>query len=674
MTYSVGNSEVANYANTSSGKVTNVVADDGLGGAGVVTDVTDRVALSFVVATNIQFLTIDVTSLAGYVAGITDVTITVNPDVYVYGTNPTQKYPVPSAPGLPPGDVNRLDASMQIIGGAAGDTIKLVNNGNIVGYGGDGGGVYEFQSGCSCCYSAWSTAPSKGNAALSFITPGITLAIENNGYLAGGGGGGGQSDTFFFTGNVPGGGGGAGGGISGVVGLPVSANGGTPTVRAVPPNAGNNGVTASVNYGCCSSLTASGGGGGGFVLPGTGGVYDLFLDQAGGGGAGGSGAFQTNVFPVTPDNNGGSANNAAPTPTLSDPTYQGGGGGGWGASGAAGYTNLTLWQAGAVGGNSIVTNGNAYTLTGSGQLYGSVDIALRSVVYTFPTSVYTGETINVASLPGYTNGINVVLIVPANVRLTSNSNVTPGLTILNTTDTNSTVRLIINGAILGVGGIGGSETAQSSGGDALEVPAGTYIIETQNGYLAGGGGGGGRSQNNTVLGSATIVTYGGGGAGYLGASGTPGNVAYNPGISSGVSVGNNGSVVVVGAVTYASGGSGGSILPGARTTNTGTFTAGTYAGSGGQAGGAGAFSVLSTVSIPGNYGGAYKENGGAYSSASSYAAGGGGGWGSTGGSGRRFTTTNQAGRAGGKAIKLLDSSNTRIYTTNQNNIAGTIGT
>ncbi len=83
MTYSVGNSEVANYANTSSGKVTNVVADDGLGGAGVVTDVTDRVALSFVVATNIQFLTIDVTSLDDYVAGMTDVTITVNAGVYV---------------------------------------------------------------------------------------------------------------------------------------------------------------------------------------------------------------------------------------------------------------------------------------------------------------------------------------------------------------------------------------------------------------------------------------------------------------------------------------------------------------------------------------------------------------------------------------------------------------
>ena len=33
MTYSVGNSEVANYANTSSGQVTNVAADNGLGGA-----------------------------------------------------------------------------------------------------------------------------------------------------------------------------------------------------------------------------------------------------------------------------------------------------------------------------------------------------------------------------------------------------------------------------------------------------------------------------------------------------------------------------------------------------------------------------------------------------------------------------------------------------------------
>lgn len=64
-------------------------------------------------------------------------------------------------------------------------------------------------------------------------------------------------------------------------------------------------------------------------------------------------------------------------------------------------------------------------------------------------------------------------------------------------------------------------------------------------------------------------------------------------VTSGVSSGNNGSVVVVGPVTYASGGSAGTILPGDYTYNTGTFTTGTYAGNGGTAGGAGAFNVVS---------------------------------------------------------------------------------
>jgi hypothetical protein len=680
MTYSVGNSEVANYANTSSGQVTNVAADEGLGGAGVVTNVVDRVALSFVVATNIQFLTVDVTSLAGYVAGITDVTITVNPNVYVYGSVPTQQYPTVTPPGFF-ANLSGLDASMQIIGGAEGDTIKLVNNGNIVGYGGDGGGVYEFRGGCSCCYSVEIKGPSKGNAALSFITPGISLAIENNGYIAGGGGGGGGSGLFFFSGSVPGGGGGAGGGISGVVGKPVGANSGTDTVRAVPPNAGNNGVSASVLFGCCNSLAASGGGGGGFVLPGTGGVYDLLFDQAGGGGAGGSGAFQTNTFPPPPNNNGGSANNNAPTPTLSDPTYQGGGGGGWGASGAAGYTSTTLYQVGAVGGNSIVTNGNAYTLTGSGTLYGSVDTALRSVVYTFPTSIYNAPQLDLSSISGYTNGTNVVLLVPASVVLTSDSSSSAGLTLFNTGDNPSSLRMVINGAILGKGGLGGSETSQGEGGDALYINTNSptqVIVDNKNGYLAGGGGGGGRAFNNTTIGASTVVTYGGGGAGYFGSSGTVGNAAYNAGVSSGVSVGNNGTVVV-GAVTYASGGSGGTILPGILTRHTGSYANQIVPGLGGSAGGVGAFSVTTnTVTFsnpqPGNYGGAYRENGGFLNMTGGTppcAGGGGGGWGAQGGSGRRTSSVVQSGRAGGKAIRLLNS-NTVIFVTDPTKVAGII--
>jgi hypothetical protein len=673
MTYSVGNSEVANYANTSSGKVTNVVADDGLGGAGVVTDVTDRVALNFVVSTNIQFLTVDVTSLAGYVAGITDVTVTVNPNVYVYGTLPTQQYPDPggSAEIVP---ITTPDASMQIIGGAEGDTIKLVNNGNIVGFGGDGGGVQKFVQ-CGCNYYILNKSATQGNAALSLITPGISVTIENNGYIAGGGGGGGKG-SIIFSGQytlTPGGGGGAGGGISGVVPSPGS---GTSISRAVPPNAGNNGVFTDQVYfpcgGCCPlALGFRSGGGGGFVLPGTGGVAISGIQVSGiGGGAGGSGAAVASSTTAW-DNNGGGANNAAPTYTLYSSTQQGGGGGGWGASGAAGYSSLTLNQVGAVGGNSIVTNGNAYTLTGSGQLYGTVNTATTSVVYTFPTTVETGTTLDLASIPGYTTGTNVVLIVPASVRLTSNSNATPGLTITKSGTSNnpSSVRVVLNGAILGAGGTGGSEVSgPTAGGVALllSTTSLTYIIDNTNGYLAAGGGGGGRSAN---IGN-TIYPYGGGGAGLGGSSGSLSSVAYNAGVASGVSAGTNGTVVS-GGTTYASGGSGGTILPGVSTSNTGTFTAATYAGLGGQAGGSGAFTTTITITSPTNYGGAYKEFGGNYTTSNTPAGGGGGGWGGSGGSGRRGITTVQSGATSGRALKIPQVNT--IYVLNQTNYAGTVG-
>jgi len=677
MTYSVGNSEVANYANTSSGQVTNVVADDGLGGAGVVTNVVDRVALSFVVDTNIQFLTVDVTSLDDYVAGITDVTITVNPNVYVYGTPPSQIQPS-IASNVAPIDLNKLDASLQIIGGAAGDTVKLINNGNILGYGGDGSGVYFWTN--SCCFGKFAsvTGPMKGNAALSFITPGISLSIENNGYIAGGGGGGGATNANPAYDYIPGGGGGAGGGISGIVGSVPGQCGGNATVRAVPPNAGESGKYSYILTGCCGSINAYGGGGGGFKLAppdDTGGVgITGTIGPGNGGGAGGGGAVSSNVS-RTYNNNGGSANNNATSYTTYSGAYQGGGGGGWGASGAAGYINTTLAQLGAAGGNSIVTNGNAYTLTGSGQLYGSVDTAITSVVYIFPATVETGTTLDLASIPGYAVGTNVVLIAPTSVRLASDDNATPGLTITKSGTSNnpSSVRIVINGAILGAGGVGGSEANTNTvGGTALYLPIGniTFIIDNTNGYLAGGGGGGGRSQNNAVLGSATIVTYGGGGAGLKGSSGNNLAQAVNYGVDSGVSVGNDGTVVA-GAVTYASGGSGGTILPGVQKPNTGTFAIGTYAGLGGQAGGSGSFSLNISVSNPTNFGGAFKTSGGFYSSSNSFAGGGGGGWGSNGGSGRRLATINQSGATGGRAIQTPSTNN--IFVASSANMAGSTG-
>jgi len=674
VTYSVGNSEVANYANTSTGKVTNVVADNGVGGSGESVNVVDRVALSFVVATNIQFLTVDVTSLANYVAGMTDVTVTVNAGVYVYGTNPVRTNPT----SQPFTQAGKPIPSMQIIGGSAGDTVKLVNNGNIVGYGGDGGAVYLFEDACGSL-NRFNIAAANGSAALSLVTPGISVTIENNGYIAGGGGGGGFADTYDGATYV-GGGGGAGGGVSGGRN-PVTLE---SLTRAVPPNAGSNGAIIQFDY-SCNVAYYLGGGGGGFVLPGTGGTYVSSGSQnvGGGGGAGGSGSVNNEAGLLTFNNNGGSANNAAPTYARYLATSQGGGGGGWGAAGSSGYDELTLNNIGAAGGNSILTNGNAYTLTGSGTLYGSVNTAVTTAVYTFPTSSYATTQLNVATIPGFTSQfIDILLIVPANVVLTNSSTDSAGLRLYSTNSNFVNMRIVINGAILGKGGLGGSETSQGAGGDALylDMPnMGQIIIDNTNGYVAGGGGGGGRGQNNTTVANSTIITYGGGGAGYFGSSGDFGQGAYNPGISSGVSVGNNGSVVVNGAVTYASGGSGGTILPGVRTRFQGSYANQIVPGLGGSAGGTGAFSVTqNTVSFSdfssGNSGGAYKGNGGNLSMSGGTtpcAGGGGGGWGATGGIGRRSSTTVQNGRLAGKAIRLNNSS-TQIYVLNPTNLAGII--
>lgn len=668
MTYSVGNLTVANYANTSTGKVTNVVADNGLGGSGVA---VDRITLNFVIASSMQFVTVDVTSLNGYIAGNTDVTITVNENVYVYGYPPNQVFPSAYLSLF----TNILDASMQIIGGSAGDTITLVNNGNIVGYGGDGGAVSSFITNCSSL-SVDSVTPSKGNAALSFITPGISLTIENNGYIAGGGGGGGGTGANSYNFVIPGGGGGAGGGISGIIG-----GGGNSTSRAVPPNAGVNGQLFGQYYGCCCCVRyALYGGGGGFVLPGTGGVSASTgtISEGIGGGAGGSGS-SSSAGMTSYNNNGGSGSNPAPSYNIEANSAQGGGGGGWGAAGAAGYYGTYILQTGAAGGNSIVTNGNAFTLTGAGTIYGTADTTLRSAVFTFPTTSYSGTAFDITTTPGYTTGTNVVLIVPASVILSSTSNATAGLTISKSGTSNdpASVRIIVNGNILGAGGKGGDEAnSPTVGGTALLISTSniTYNIEnattdSTKGYIAGGGGGGGRS--NTA--GPTSYIYGGGGAGYGGSSGSLGATAYNQGITSGVSAGNNGTTVISG-ILYASGGSGGTILPGVRRDNPPSIGPNiTYTGLGGEAGGSGAYVVnISGPLAPTNFGGAYKQSGGTQTSASIIIAGGGGGWGSSGGRGRRQFTSVQEGAAAGRSVQQPSSSNS-VFILNQIKLAGLLG-
>jgi hypothetical protein len=266
----------------------------------------NRITVNYTISSHTQQATLNPTSFAGYVAGISDITITVDSGIYVWSDSV-------STPAL------------TINGGlASGDTIKLVNNGYIIGKGGAGGGTLGAPP-----------APSPAGDALSINLP---LSITNNSYIAGGGGGG----SFA-------GGGGAGGGAGGRV----AGNAGEGAAGGSIGNAGNNGSWSST------------GGGGGRQLPGLGGSGS----QGGGAGGGGYG-YSGSYGAYNPGGNGGSAgNNGNNCPT----SYTGGGGGGgWGATGGRGYYYGYYQPAGGAGGKAIKLNGYSVTWMTNGTVYGAV--------------------------------------------------------------------------------------------------------------------------------------------------------------------------------------------------------------------------------------------------------------------------------------------------------------
>ena len=243
-----------------------------------------RSALSLNFTANTIEASVTPAIVTGYTAGLTDLTITVNSGVYLYSN-----YTAISA--------------LSISGFAAGDTIKLVNNGYIMGQGGNGGRV-----GTS---TAQRTTPNNGEVGGPAITLSNNVTIENtSGYIAGGGGGGGSVNLAGM-----GGAGGAGGGMSG-------GYWGSKSLTL------DQRTKASVgSYGLSSNGSFSGTGG--RVL--------------GGSGSGGAGAIITSGSPGTVTSStassaggGGSAfNTQAGTEVITYQAYAAGGGGGWGASGGS---------------------------------------------------------------------------------------------------------------------------------------------------------------------------------------------------------------------------------------------------------------------------------------------------------------------------------------------------
>lgn len=296
------------------------------GGVNRITGSAGSVSLS----SNILNYVFNPTKLTTYVAGATDAILTIDSGVYVYSDDVTL-------------------AALTISGWTTGDTITIINNGYIIGRGGNGAG------GINLAGQDAGTAIS-----LSFSVKKFT----NSGYIAGGGGGGGAG----------GGGGGAGGGNG--HGPTYAGLGGAP--GQVGGNGGGGGTGGTAGF-------QSAGAGGGRIIPGTGGAGANVNDYSYGGGAGGGGGSMYQAVymdRVWQSRSGG-----------------GGGGGGWGASGGVGgyvslgYTNAAprgYGGAGGAGGN-IGTNWTASSYT---PVYGGTGgraITLNGFTVTFDPAAINWE-------------------------------------------------------------------------------------------------------------------------------------------------------------------------------------------------------------------------------------------------------------------------------------------
>ena len=217
-------------------------------------------------------------ALAAGWPGTAKVVATVSPGVYIYGNST-------GTPGL-------------TIDGAWPGGVALVNNGYILGQGGNGG---TGQNGLT--YSASNSPGASGGTALSVSTP---TSITNNGTIGGGGGGGGGGGRapwcdFFDT---SWGGGGGGGGQTGLNNSSGGSGGNSYSQQSRGASPGGTGT-----------YTGAGGGGQSGAAPNP--SY-----QGGPGGAGGgwgtSGTSGTSIGGSgTPGTSGGGAGNA----TSGAPTY-----------------------------------------------------------------------------------------------------------------------------------------------------------------------------------------------------------------------------------------------------------------------------------------------------------------------------------------------------------------
>jgi len=185
----------------------------------------NRVTASATISANTSNYTLDTGKAPGYSAGQTDMTLTISPSIYVSSVS-TGSYAL------------TVDTSWNV-----GDTVTIVNNGIIIGRGGNGGAGG----------TAGSINGKNGSSGGPALLVQRALTMNNlNRVSGGGGGGGGGGGSGFVIGKSPAiaGGGGGGGGI----GESSGGAGGTGNGNGTP--------------GAGGTLTTAGGGGPGYP-PGT---------------------------------------------------------------------------------------------------------------------------------------------------------------------------------------------------------------------------------------------------------------------------------------------------------------------------------------------------------------------------------------------------------------------
>jgi len=312
---------------------------------------SNRVALSYTFSANTANATLNLSGLSGYVAGGSDITVTINSGIYLYATS-------------------TANAGLTLTGGTTGDTLTIVNNGNIMGMGGSG--VDGFNG-------AVTATGRVGGTALSIP---INATINNtnaSAYIAGGGGsGGGFNDTGSGYGRPASNGGGAGGAGGGKAGNSYL------TFAVVTLTGGAGGAIGS--SGANGTFYNSGGylgasaGGGGRVLPSTSTTLSASGSGAAGlgGSGGGTGGTTAPSDTGTRTSTGGGPNTAGTGTSIQGAgggnTYLQGAGGGYGASGAPAYLDLNANASGGAGGKAVALNGKTVTWVSGNttRVYGAV--------------------------------------------------------------------------------------------------------------------------------------------------------------------------------------------------------------------------------------------------------------------------------------------------------------